>query len=70
MATCKQTAYELIQDTFSPCVAVMCSSDVEQICAKNNLTFVEMVQPFCRLSTEGKYESINLGFCKCINVVL
>lgn len=54
MATCKQTACELIQDVFSPCVAVLCSSDVEQICAKNNLSFVEMVQPFCRLSTEGK----------------
>ncbi|XP_054714525.1 trafficking protein particle complex subunit 8-like [Uloborus diversus] len=52
MATCKQTAYELIQDVFSPCVAVLCSNDVEQICAKNNLTFVEMVQPFCRLNTE------------------
>ncbi|KAF8773720.1 Trafficking protein particle complex subunit like protein [Argiope bruennichi] len=53
MATCKQTAYELIQDVFSPCIAVLCSSDVEQICAKNNLTFVQMVQPFCRLNTEG-----------------
>ncbi|GBM42531.1 Trafficking protein particle complex subunit 8 [Araneus ventricosus] len=52
MATCKQTAYELIQDVFSPCIAVLCSSDVEQICAKNNLTFVQMVQPFCRLNTE------------------
>ncbi|CAL1268042.1 unnamed protein product [Larinioides sclopetarius] len=53
MATCKQTAFELIQDVFSPCIAVLCSSDVEQICAKNNLTFVQMVQPFCRLNTEA-----------------
>lgn len=52
MANCKQTANELIQDVFSPTVAVLCSSDVEKICAKNNLTFVEMVQPFCRINSE------------------
>lgn len=53
MALCKQTAHEFIQNTFSPAVAVLCSPDAEVLCQKNNLTFVELVQPFCRLTTEG-----------------
>lgn len=52
MALCKQTAHEFIQNTFSPAVAVLCSPDAEVLCQKNNLTFVELVQPFCRLTTE------------------
>lgn len=53
MAQCKQTAHEFIQNTFSPAVAVLCSPDAELLCHKNNLSFVELVQPFCRLTTEG-----------------
>lgn len=54
MAQCKQTAPEFIQNTFSPQIAVLCSADAEHLCQKNNLSFVELVQPFCRLNTEGK----------------
>lgn len=54
MAQCKQTAYEFIQECFSPMVAVLCSTDAELVCMKNNLSFVELVQPFSRLSSEGK----------------
>ena len=53
MAQCQQTAEEFILDVFSPLVAVLCSADVETVCQKNNLSFVELIQPFCRLSTEG-----------------
>jgi len=53
MAQCKQTAQEFIQNTFNPHVAVLCSPDAEVLCQKNNLTFVELVQPFCHLTTEG-----------------
>ncbi|XP_074645318.1 trafficking protein particle complex subunit 8-like [Tubulanus polymorphus] len=53
MAQCKQTAHEFIQDAFSPMVAVLCSHDAEQVCQKNNLSFVEMTQPFCRLTQEA-----------------
>ena len=53
MAQCQQTAEEFILDVFSPLVAVLCSADVEAVCQKNNLSFVELIQPFCRLSTEG-----------------
>ncbi|CAH1780178.1 unnamed protein product [Owenia fusiformis] len=53
MAQCKQSAQEFIRDAFSPMVAGMCSHDAEQVCKKNNLTFVELIQPFCRLGTEA-----------------
>jgi hypothetical protein len=53
MAQCKLTPHEFIQNAFSPMVAVMCSQLVDQTCQKNNLSFVEMIQPFCKLNTEG-----------------
>nr|CAD7195798.1 unnamed protein product [Timema douglasi] len=53
MAQCKLTPHEFIQNSFSPMVAIMCSPLVDQICQKNNLTFIEMVQPFCKLNSEG-----------------
>lgn len=39
-------------------VAVMCSEDAEKVCQKNNLSFVEMVRPFCHLTSEGNYIKI------------
>lgn len=54
MSHCKQTAEEFIQNTFSPHVAVLCSPDAELLCQKNNLTFQQLIQPFCRLSSEGE----------------
>ncbi|XP_060083234.1 trafficking protein particle complex subunit 8-like [Ylistrum balloti] len=59
MAQCKQTAQEFIQNTFNPHVAVLCSPDAEVLCQKNNLTFVELVQPFCHLTTEAHIRDPN-----------
>uniref|UniRef100_T1J0M8 Trafficking protein particle complex subunit 8 n=1 Tax=Strigamia maritima TaxID=126957 RepID=T1J0M8_STRMM len=53
MAQCKQTPQEFIQNVFSPSVAVLCSADAENVCQKNNLSFEELVQPFCRLTSEA-----------------
>lgn len=53
MAQCTQSAHEFIQSAFCPMVAVMCSEDAEKICQKNNLSFVEMVRPFCHLTSEA-----------------
>ena len=39
-------------------VAVMCSEDAEKVCQNNNLSFVEMVRPFCHLTSEGNYIKI------------
>lgn len=52
MAQCKTTPYDFVQNAFSPLVAVLSSPVAEQLCRKNNLSFVEMVQPFCRLTSE------------------
>ena len=53
MAQRKKSEIEFIQDTFCPQVAVLCSYDAEVVCRKNALTFVELVQPFCRFSGES-----------------
>ena len=55
MAQCNQSAQEFIQETFGPMVAVLCSHDANVVCQKNNLSFVELVQPFSRLSAEGMH---------------
>ncbi|KAG1675945.1 Trafficking protein particle complex subunit 8 [Nymphon striatum] len=47
-----QTAQEFIQDCFSPMIAVLCSTDADLLCMKNNLSFVELVQPFSRLTID------------------
>lgn len=53
MAQRKKSEIEFIQDSFCPQVAVLCSYDAEVICRKNALTFVELVQPFCRFNGES-----------------
>ena len=59
MAQCKLSAQEYVQNAFAPLVAVLCSHDAELVCRKNNLSFVELIQPFCRLTTEGKLMNNN-----------
>ena len=56
MAQRKKSEVEFVQDTFCPQVAVLCSYDAEVVCRKNSLTFVELVQPFCRYTGESKFE--------------
>lgn len=48
------TSKDILQNVFSPLVGVICSPQADEICQKNNLSFVEMLQPFTRLSTDGK----------------
>jgi trafficking protein particle complex subunit 8 len=54
MSTSKQPVSELIQAAFPPLVAALVSPKAEEACAKNNLNFVEMLQPFCTLPSDGK----------------
>jgi hypothetical protein len=54
MAQCKLTPREFIGNAFSPQIAVVCSAAADAACQKNNLSFVELLQPFCKLNTEGK----------------
>lgn len=44
---------EIVQNVFSPMVGVISSPLADEICQKNHLSFVEMLQPFTRLSTDG-----------------
>ncbi|XP_063990876.1 trafficking protein particle complex subunit 8 [Diachasmimorpha longicaudata] len=53
MAQCKLTPREFICNAFSPQIGGVCSATAEIICQKNNLSFIELLQPFCNLNTEG-----------------
>ncbi|XP_011314468.1 trafficking protein particle complex subunit 8 [Fopius arisanus] len=53
MAQCKLTPREFICNAFSPQIGAVCSPNAELICQKNNLSFIELLQPFCNLNAEG-----------------
>lgn len=45
---------ELIQSIFSsPLIGATATKSAEELCSKNNLTFVQLIQPFSKISTEG-----------------
>lgn len=48
------TQKELIQNVFSPLIGVICSQQAEELCYKNNLTFVELLQPYSKLTNDGE----------------
>lgn len=48
------TAKEIIQNVFSPLIGVLCSPQADELCYKNNLSFVELMQPFSKLTNDGK----------------
>nr|XP_032826932.1 trafficking protein particle complex subunit 8 [Petromyzon marinus] len=52
MAQCAQGASEFLQDVFVPRIATLCSPDAEAVTRKNNLSFPELLRPFCRLTSE------------------
>ncbi|XP_069813763.1 trafficking protein particle complex subunit 8 isoform X2 [Dendropsophus ebraccatus] len=52
MAQCLLSVHEFLQDSFIPQVAALCSDEAEKLARKNQLSFCELVRPFCRLSSE------------------
>lgn len=50
-----KSLFEIIQNVFSPMVAVICSQSGEELCLKNNLSFVEMLQPFSKLTSDAHF---------------
>ncbi|KAG8041820.1 hypothetical protein G9C98_007124 [Cotesia typhae] len=52
MAQCKLTPREFISNAFSPQIGAVCSAAADAVCQKNNLSFIELLQPFCNLTTE------------------
>ena len=53
MAQSRKGGYAFVKDTFGLPVAVLCSEDASVICKKNRLSFVELLRPFCQLTTDG-----------------
>uniref|UniRef100_A0A1Y9HER4 Uncharacterized protein n=1 Tax=Anopheles funestus TaxID=62324 RepID=A0A1Y9HER4_ANOFN len=49
---------EMIQNIFSPMVGAIVSQQAEELCQKNNLSFVEMLQPFLKLSSDAHFRDI------------
>ncbi|KAJ8923650.1 hypothetical protein NQ315_010230 [Exocentrus adspersus] len=56
MAQCKQSPHEFIRNAFTPQIAVMCTPLAEKCCQKNNLDFIELLQPFSRLNSDVHYK--------------
>ncbi|KAG5681973.1 hypothetical protein PVAND_011372 [Polypedilum vanderplanki] len=53
---------ELIQSIFSsPLIGSTCSQLAEEICHKNNLNFVQLIQPFSKISTEAHFRDSTAG---------
>lgn len=55
------TQKEVIQNVFAPLIGVICSPQAEELCYKNNLTFVELLQPYSKLTNDGEF-SENVQF--------
>uniref|UniRef100_A0A6P7FSR0 Trafficking protein particle complex subunit 8 n=1 Tax=Diabrotica virgifera virgifera TaxID=50390 RepID=A0A6P7FSR0_DIAVI len=59
MAQYKQSPQDLIKNAFTPQIAVMCTNLAEKSCQKNNLDFIELLQPFCKLNNDVSYRDPN-----------
>ena len=44
---------EIIQNIFSPLIGVLTSPYADEVCHRNNLSFVELLQPFAKLQSDG-----------------
>ncbi|KPJ16736.1 hypothetical protein RR48_10335 [Papilio machaon] len=62
-----KSAQEFIQSSFSPIVAVLCSSKVNNLVSKNNLTFSELLQPFASMEWEGQFREPGGSICTVKN---
>ncbi|RZF48444.1 hypothetical protein LSTR_LSTR017484 [Laodelphax striatellus] len=59
MANLKLSSHDFIQNSFCPLIATFCSPKVDQTCRKNNLSFTELVQPFCKIGSEAYVQDSN-----------
>lgn len=44
---------EIVQNIFSPLIGVLTSPSADEVCHRNNLSFVELLQPFSKLQNDG-----------------
>ncbi|XP_047140393.1 trafficking protein particle complex subunit 8 isoform X2 [Hydra vulgaris] len=54
MANCTQNAHDFIVGSFPVLVGALASEDAESLCRKNNLSFIELIRPFCQLYTDAQ----------------
>ena len=52
MSQCFQSTDGFIKLLFGPRVAVLCSQDAEILSRRNNLSFAELIRPFCSINSE------------------
>ncbi|CAK1539980.1 unnamed protein product [Leptosia nina] len=62
-----KTPQEFIQNSFSPLVATLCSSKVENIVSKSNLSLPELLQPFAAFNWEGQFREPGGTVCTVKN---
>ncbi|XP_065215797.1 trafficking protein particle complex subunit 8 [Planococcus citri] len=55
MAKSTLNSKELVQRSFSPFVAILSSPLVDEVCQKNNLSFIELIEPFSTVNKEVSY---------------
>ncbi|CAH8861945.1 unnamed protein product [Trichobilharzia szidati] len=53
MAKCCISGEKFVNFVFSPCIGLLVSADVNELCLKDNLTFEELLRPFSQLSRDG-----------------
>ncbi|CAH0562044.1 unnamed protein product [Brassicogethes aeneus] len=59
MAQCKQTPQEFIKNVFTPQIAVLTTQEADLSCKKNNLSFIDLLQPFSKLNSDVHYKDPN-----------
>lgn len=55
---------DLLQNIFCPLVGAVSSPEADDICQKNNLSFVELLQPFSKINSAtniGKFLKLHLS---------
>ncbi|KAL7734413.1 hypothetical protein ACLKA6_010743 [Drosophila palustris] len=52
-------ARDTIKNIFSPLIGVLSSSLADEICHRNNLSFVELLQPFAKLPNDAHFRDVS-----------
>ncbi|KAH8371336.1 hypothetical protein KR093_006982 [Drosophila rubida] len=52
-------ARDIIKNIFSPLIGVLSSNQADEICHRNNLSFVELLQPFAKLPNDAHFRDVS-----------
>ncbi|XP_002095589.2 trafficking protein particle complex subunit 8 [Drosophila yakuba] len=52
-------ARDIIRNIFSPLIGVLSSPQADEICHRNNLSFVELLQPFAKLPNDAHFRDVS-----------